>query len=307
MGNFDVEKHKIFECISGSRLYGLNKPNSDFDYRGVVIPPMEVLLNPFENFEQKDKGFEEEDRTLYALGKFFKLCADANPNIVELLFVPQSHILFKTPHWNLILQNKHLFLSKKAKYTFTGYAFSQLKSIQSHRVWFTNPPDHKPTREEFGLMGHRSVSTKFAELVASGDLRLEYLNEEYATEARKEFEYAKAKEVWDNYMSWFNGRNPERKALEEKFGYDTKMASHLFRLMLEGRELLLEGKITFPLPEAEFVLAVKEGRYTYEEVLEMAKDFDNQFQKWHDVSDLPKAPDRKKLTDLYYQLLNVRF
>ena len=104
--NFDVEKHKIFECISGSRLYGLNKPNSDFDYRGVVIPPMEVLLNPFENFEQKDKGFEEEDRTLYALGKFFKLCADANPNIVELLFVPQSHILFKTPHWNLILQNK---------------------------------------------------------------------------------------------------------------------------------------------------------------------------------------------------------
>ena len=90
--NFDVEKTRIFECVTGSRLYGTYTPESDYDYRGVCIPPMEILLHPFMNFDQKDSGFEEEDRAIYSLPKFFKICADSNPNIIELLF--QKAILY---------------------------------------------------------------------------------------------------------------------------------------------------------------------------------------------------------------------
>jgi predicted nucleotidyltransferase len=49
----------IFECITGSNLYGTATPLSDMDYRGICIPPLEVLLNPFMSFDQKDSGFEE--------------------------------------------------------------------------------------------------------------------------------------------------------------------------------------------------------------------------------------------------------
>ena len=91
MKQFDPVKTRIFEAITGSQLYGTATPESDVDYRGICIPPMEVLLNPFENFKQQDKGFKEEDRTLYALGQWLKLCADSNPNIVELLFVPEQN------------------------------------------------------------------------------------------------------------------------------------------------------------------------------------------------------------------------
>ena len=71
---FDVEGNRIFEAIVGSRLYGTQTPESDYDYRGVCIPPMKVLLDPFSGFEQQDKGFKEEDRTIYNLSKFFKIC-----------------------------------------------------------------------------------------------------------------------------------------------------------------------------------------------------------------------------------------
>lgn len=51
-----------------------------------------------------------------------------------------------------ILDMREMFLSRKAKWTFSGYATGQLKRIESHRRWLLHPPDHKPTREEFGLL-----------------------------------------------------------------------------------------------------------------------------------------------------------
>ena len=34
----------------------------------------------------------------------------------------------------------------------SGYATAQAKRIESHRKWLLDPPDHEPTREEFGLL-----------------------------------------------------------------------------------------------------------------------------------------------------------
>ena len=154
----EIEKYRIFEAITGSQLYGTNTPLSDVDYRGVVVPPMRVLLNPFYPFEQKDRGFEEDDRTLYALSKFFQLCADSNPNIIELLFIPKQNIVLTTKYWDKIIQNRELFLSTKARFSFSGYAMSQLNAIKRHRQWFLNPPTKKPERADFGLTDSPIIS-----------------------------------------------------------------------------------------------------------------------------------------------------
>lgn len=77
---FDPVEHRIFEGTTGSQLYGTSTPESDYDSRGVCIPPLEVSLDPFMRFNVKD-SFEGEDRSIYDLGKFFNLCADNNPNL----------------------------------------------------------------------------------------------------------------------------------------------------------------------------------------------------------------------------------
>ena len=303
MTNFDPEKYKIFECITGSRLYGTYTPDSDYDYRGICIPPLEVLLDPFMGFDQKDSGFEEADKTIYALGKFFKLCADSNPNIIELLFTPEKNILYKTKAWDNIIENKNFFISKKAKHTFLGYAWTQINKVKTHREWFLNPPKEKPTRKMFGLTDTPTISGEGLQAVSN--IKFNLFIESFRDEIKRELEYRDAKKKWDNYYSWVKNRNPQRKLLEEKFGYDCKYILHVFRLLEEGKQLLLNGKIEFPLQNAKELLEIKNGKYTYDEAIEKVSNIEKEFEYLYESSKIPFRADKKALTKIYFDVINI--
>jgi len=299
--NFIPENNIIFECIAGSRLYGLATSESDIDYRSVCLPPLDIILDPFISFDQKDSGFEEDDKVIYALGKFFKLCAGGNPNLIELLYVSDKNIVYKNSVWDKIIENKNLFLSKKIKHTFLGYGMSQLQKIKNHRQWFINPPKDKPHRKDFSLTDKPIVSGM--NLENSLNMPMELFKAKYVDELKREREYRNEKKKWDNYVSWRDNRNPQRRELEDRYGYDAKHASHLVRLMTEGKELLLDQTITFPLKNSEEIRAIKNGKYTYEEIIDMAETFDKEFEMWYDLSTLPKSPDKKGLKKLYLEII----
>ena len=164
---FGVEEGVILLGQSGSHAYGTNTPTSDLDYKGILVPPIRFYTSPFRSVEQvgwklKDGKFHlgahlsnisgaEEEGTIYALTKFMKLAAACNPNVVELLFTDPAQIVKTTPAGLYLVENRRKFLSQRAGKTFTGYAMSQLKRIETHRRWLMNPPTHAPTRKEFGL------------------------------------------------------------------------------------------------------------------------------------------------------------
>jgi len=299
--NFNPQDYVIFEGIIGSQLYGTATKDSDLDIRAVCNTPLKVIIDPFEGFEQKDSGFEEEDKVIYDIGKFFKLCTDSNPNITEILFIPESKMISKSKEWDLILENRDLFLSKKAKYTFLGFSFAQLKKAKTHREWFKNPPKEKPTRKDFGLTDSPIISGEGLQVLSN--IKLDLFKEEFKDEIRREVEYRDTKKRWDDYISWKENRNPARMELEEKYGFDTKSMLHVFRLLEEGRQLLLTGKIEFPLQNAEELLAIKHGKYSYEEALEKASNMEKEFEEWYNISRLPHHADKKGLTELYYKIV----
>ena len=86
--------HIIFECISGSKAYGLDTPTSDTDIRGVFILPKEQYYS-LDYIGQVNN--ESNDIVYYELRKFLELCSKNNPNILELLNVPKECILYKYP------------------------------------------------------------------------------------------------------------------------------------------------------------------------------------------------------------------
>ena len=157
-----VENETIFLTKVGSQAYGLATEDSDTDRAGVCIPTDKsyYIGMGINKFEQKDKGWSEPgDRVVYDLRKAMNLMADANPNMLDLLFVSKKSIeVIKRP-WKDILKHRDKFLSKKVRYTYSGYAYSQLKRIQRHRGYLLNPPSHEPTREEFGLPSDRKLVT----------------------------------------------------------------------------------------------------------------------------------------------------
>jgi hypothetical protein len=71
--------------------------------------------------------------------------------MMDLLWVPEKCILKSTPHWDIIREHRKLFVSKRCRYTFSGYAIAQLERIKTHRKFLLDPPKQPPTRQEFGL------------------------------------------------------------------------------------------------------------------------------------------------------------
>jgi len=120
----------IMECEAGSYLYNLNRPSSDHDVRGIFMPSVEELfcLNGFE----QEIADEKEDIKYYSLDKFLRLAMDCNPNIIELLYVPENSLFETSPVYQELQKERRRFISQKAKHTFSGYAFAQIKKCRGN-------------------------------------------------------------------------------------------------------------------------------------------------------------------------------
>jgi hypothetical protein len=128
------------------------------------------------------------------------------------------------------------------------------------------------------------------------------LKEEVVALLHREREYKKAREQYSSWVNWKKNRNPARAVLEEKSGYDTKHASHLVRLMRMGYEILTEGKVLVKRPDREEILLVKNGGWSYEQVMEFAKDMQSRLDDAYKITKLPKTVDYEAINALYHEL-----
>ncbi len=128
------QKSIIFEAISGSKAYGLDTEASDTDIKGVFIMPMADFFS-FNYYPQISN--QSNDIVYYELKRFFELLIKNNPNTLELLSIPEKHILYKSPLFEQI--KPELFLSKLSKETFTGYAMMQIKKARGLHKKILNP------------------------------------------------------------------------------------------------------------------------------------------------------------------------
>jgi predicted nucleotidyltransferase len=120
---------------------------------------------------------------------------------------------------------------------------------------------------------------------------------------QKERQYSSAKQGWDQYQNWKKTRNVKRSALEEKYGYDTKHAYHLVRLIRMCREVLTTGKVIVKRPDREELLAIRNGAWTYEQLIEFAEKEDDALNVLYNTTNvLPKIPDKDKLDKLCIKL-----
>ncbi len=136
----------------------------------------------------------------------------------------------------------------------------------------------RKSTEGFSTKGHTPYNLETGTLNTQFESERELLPPPGAVVKFNEKEYKQAHRKWKEYWEWKAKRNPTRSALEEKFGYDTKHAMHLFRLMKTAHEALLTGKIKVRRPDAEMLLDIRHGKYTYNEVVELAEMMDNQIR-----------------------------
>jgi len=138
-----------YEVVMGSTAYGVSNDESDRDIYGFSIPPKTMLFpyslghmygfgkppeafNQFQKHHIMDKTDNTEyDLSIYNIVKFFQLCMENNPNMVDALFVPTRCVLHSTSIGNHVRDNRHMFLSKRVWHKFKGYAHSSLHKART--------------------------------------------------------------------------------------------------------------------------------------------------------------------------------
>lgn len=295
----------IFACVTGSHLYGTNRPDSDVDIRGVCLNPIDGLLGlePFKQWMPDKKeavkwstetlGIESDDITIYGLNRFVELLLQNNPNIVELFFAEnlvKELCSFNQYVHDTVWSRKGDILSTNIISTFSGYAYSQLQRLKGHKKWIDNPPT-EPDPKDFGMV----ITPKGGQKWTNPD---------------KYNQYKKESANYQQYRIWLKERNPARQELERKHGYDTKHAMHIFRLLLEAKQLLLTGEIKFPFvdDDMELLHSVLHGKYEYQYIVNFGEEGKKSLVELEQISVLPKYPNfnaiNKMLIDINKTMIN---
>jgi predicted nucleotidyltransferase len=138
----------LFECTAGSRAYGTVTAASDEDIRGIFAQPAVAFL---ELERPPDQVADERGNTVYySLRRVFELLAQANPNILELLFMPEDCVRRTSSEMQTLIEHRQMFISRQCADTHAGYAMSQIKKARGQNKWINNPrPEAAPTKEDF--------------------------------------------------------------------------------------------------------------------------------------------------------------
>ena len=160
-----------YETIMGSEAYGVESATSDKDIYGFCLPPKEMVFphlageipgfgKPLERFEQfqqhhildKERGGVTYDITIYSIVKYFQLCMENNPNMIDSLYTPRYCVRHSSPVGEMVRERRDDFLHKGAWPKFKGYAYAQM-----HKIKIKNPEGKR--RE---LIEQHGYDVKFA-------------------------------------------------------------------------------------------------------------------------------------------------
>jgi hypothetical protein len=276
---------RVLEATVGSQAWGLADETSDTDVRGAFALPFSWtggLTEPPLDLVSADGS-----STYWETRKLVEQALRADPNTLELLFVPSVKPLDDLGQW--ILDAREAFVSKLLFGSFGRYALSQLDKLSAsqrlaeHRdlvlAWLCDEP--APDLEELA----RRLSTAVPTIDLHGArTRLKQLY----------------RSLWDQgllesndlagltaYARGGGRRPPDARSLRPKNAYN------LLRLIELARGWLETGAPSFAATGAfrETLLSIKRGELELDEVLRRAEAMSPALEAARDGSALPEQPD----------------
>jgi hypothetical protein len=116
----------LYKVVSGSRAYNLHSQNSDYDIRGVYLADLHDAWSIDDAPEGVENKADPNDVDLWEIRKYIKLLSNCNPNIIETLWIDKDNVLYEDHDFReMIIKNRHEFVTKSAEGTFLGYAYAQ--------------------------------------------------------------------------------------------------------------------------------------------------------------------------------------
>ena len=281
----------VLETVVGSQAWGLANESSDVDLRGVFGLPLPWHFGLAD--KARDLVSADGSNTYWELSKAVEQALRADPNTLEMLFVPSARASDPLGEW--LLAEREAFVSKAIFGSFGRYAMSQLdkltrsQKLAEHRdlvlEWLCEEP--APGLDEvarrLAAISPRSAPTPEDALLAAKT----YLKQLYRSLWDQGLLEANDLAALTRYARSGGGRPPSARELRPKNAYN------LLRLVVLATGWLRDGVPTFEVssPHRERMLDIKAGRVPLEDVLRDAEALAPELEEAHRTSRLPPFPD----------------
>lgn len=296
--------------LGGSHAYGTSNANSDLDIRGIATNTKRNILigNDFEQVVDVPT-----DTTIYSFDKIIDLFCSCNPNTIELLGLKPEHYLYVSDIGKEILDNKRMFLSKKAVHTFGGYANAQLRRLENKSARLVSQAQME--QHILKSIEHASVDFKQRYFTMPEDAIKLYIDtavqEGYDTEifmdvVLSHYPLRDFKDLWSEMHAIVKSYSKIGKRNEKAIGHDKlgKHMLHLVRLYYMCFDILEHGEIiTYREKEHVFLMAIRNGEYLDDnkqptkEFYAIVDNLEKRLDYLKDHTDLPEVVNQKEIDD----------
>ena len=295
--------------LSGSYGYGTNREGSDIDFRGVTLQlPSDLLgMTVFEQYVDTAT-----DTVIFGFNKMIRLLLDCNPNSFEVLGLPPEKYMIVSPLGRELLDNRRLFLSKRAIRAFGGYASAQLRRLQNAIARDTlsqsDRERHILNSVENALSDFNRKNTRAAE----GNMRLyidnavtEGLDTEIFVDASYNHlplrEYNSLIETLRNVVRDYDKVGHRNHKKDDN--HLNKHAMHLIRLLMTGTDILERHEIiTCRQDDLPLLMKIREGGFLQadstlsKDYFDVLDQYERRFREAAKHTTLPDEPDMAKIS-----------
>ena len=314
--NIDLKDNVCLLTLGGSYAYGTNIESSDIDIRGIATNSKENILLR-KDFEQV--ADTNTDTTIYSFDKILKLLANCNPNTIEMLGCKKEHYI-TNEIGDLILKNKEAFLSKKAIYTFGGYANAQLRRLQNAIARDSYKQDER-LNHIFGTISHMipelNSRYSFGEnnlniYIDKADVNSDYENEIYFDVNLQHYpirDFNGFISEMSNVVKQYD-KLGKRNAKKDDLHLNKHMM-HLVRLYLMCFDILEFHEInTYRENDISLLMDIRNGKFLQDgkvnnEFFNLINRLEDKLNKLSKITTLPENPDYKRINNLQMCVNNI--
>ena len=308
--NEHLRNRIIFLTLGGSYAYGTNVETSDVDVRGCALNSQTDLLG-LSVFEQVVNS--ETDTTVYSFNKLVSLLLNCNPNTIEMLGCKPEHYFMLTDVGREMIENRKLFLSRRAIYSFGGYANQQLRRLENalarDRLSQERKEEHILKSMQSAVRSFESRYTTFDNssfiLFTAASEREELDSEVFANIHLEKYPVREFNSIMNELTSIvsayekLNHRNHKKDD-----AHLNKHAMHLIRLYLMCLDILeKEDIVTYREKDRDLLLSIRSGEYQLEdgsyrsEFFEMVNEFEKRLNYAKENTSLPDHPNMKRIEE----------
>ena len=304
-------KHVILLGLAGSYSYGTNIDGSDIDIRGIALNQKSDLIG-LTQFEQYVD--DKTDTVIYAFNKIVTLLLSCNPNTIELLGLNPEHYLYLNDIGKMLLDNRKIFLSKRAIQSFGGYADAQLRRLQNALARDSFPQSEKEQHifnsvknamHNFNT-SYKSFENGRVEIFIDKAVNPELETEIFVNANLTHYPLRDYANMWNAMCSVVRDYEKIGKRNKKKDDQHlNKHAMHLVRLFMMALDILEKGEInTYRAMEHELLMDIRFGKFQNEDgtfsesFYEMLYEYEKRLHYAAENTDLPEEPDMKKVQEL---------